>query len=285
VAEILIESASPGLTILIIAGGISVAARIWPMDPRWIAAVNVLVAAAVALALIVFLDRASRRTLTRSAANSPALQGAYGLIEGSIRGVIIAIGVLIFLDSIGISITPILASLGVGSLAVALALQDTLANLFAGFYVIADKPIQIGDLVRLESGQEGYLARLGWRSSKFRTEAGGMVVVPNSKLVSSVIINYSLADAQVAFSVDLKVRADIDADRLEQITMEVARDVMRTVAGAVKDYEPSVRFSTLGAEMGVTVSLRSQPHQNYVVRHEFIKRLEERYLRENVKLV
>src|SRR3989442_14378506 len=128
----------------------------------------------ITLALVLFVDRVTRGVLDRLASESLVLRGARGLIQGSVRGLVIGLGLLIFLDSIGISITPILASLGVGSLAVALALQDTLANLFAGLYMIADKPIEPGHLVRLPGGEEGYVSRAGWPSPRTR--------VPNTSI-------------------------------------------------------------------------------------------------------
>ena len=84
------------------------------------------------------------------------------------RGVVFRIGVLTFLESIGISVGPILATLGIGSLAMALALQETLQNTLSGLFLVVDSPVQVGDHVKLSSGQEGWLTQLGWRSSKFR---------------------------------------------------------------------------------------------------------------------
>ncbi len=95
---------------------------------------------------MVFADRISRGLLARMAVRSPALHGELGLIQGVTRGIIIGLALMVFLDSVGISITPLIASLGIGTAAVALALQDTLANLFAGIYMMAEKPIQAGHL-------------------------------------------------------------------------------------------------------------------------------------------
>ena len=97
----------------------------------------------------------------------------------------LAISLLIILDTFGVSITPILASLGVGSIAVALALQDTLSNVFSGIYILIDKPFQTGDHIRLDSGFEGTVVLIGWRSTQIKTGSNNIVVVPNSKLSSS----------------------------------------------------------------------------------------------------
>src|SRR5690242_4634149 len=147
--DVLIDALSKPLLVIILGSGFLVFDRILPLEPEWDRGFDVLFAFSISLALVLFVDRVTRGALDRLSEGSPVLQGARGLIQGGVRGLVIGIGLLVFLDSIGISITPILASLGVGSLAVALALQDTLANLFAGLYMIADKPIEAGQMIRL----------------------------------------------------------------------------------------------------------------------------------------
>src|SRR5882672_10953023 len=173
--DVLVRALSLPLLIAIAASGLVVFDRILPLSPEWDRAFDVLLAGAIVLALVLFVDRASRGILERLASRTRLLQGAQGLIQGCVRGVIIALGLLVFLDSIGISITPILASLGVGSLAVALALQDTLANFFAGIHMVVDKPIEPGHFVQLQSGETGTVSRIGWRSTWIRTAANDVV--------------------------------------------------------------------------------------------------------------
>src|SRR3989449_18258 len=166
--DILVAALSTPLLITILGSGFLVFDRILPLEPEWDRGFDVLFAFSISLALVLFVDKVTRGVLDRLAAESLILRGARGLIQGSVRGLVIGIGLLIFLDSIGISITPILASLGVGSLAVALALQDTLANLFAGLYMIADKPIEPGHMIRLPGGEEGDVSKIGWRRPSVR---------------------------------------------------------------------------------------------------------------------
>src|SRR5262245_20245552 len=199
--DVLIDALSPPLLILILASGLVLFGRILPLEPEWDRAFDILFEFAVALALVLFADRAVRGVLDRLSAGSPVLQGVSGLLQAGARGLIIGIGLLIFLDSIGISITPILASLGVGSLAVALALQDTLANLFAGLYMIADKPIEPGHMIRLPGGEEGFVTRVGWRSTWIRMPQNNMLIIPNSKLAGAPIINYDLPQPEINVSV------------------------------------------------------------------------------------
>jgi small-conductance mechanosensitive channel len=212
------------------------------------------------------------------------LQAELGLFQGVVRGVIIALGVLAFLNTIGISITPIIASLGIGTVAVALALQETLANLFAGIYMIVEKPIESGHFIKLESGEQGYVTRVGWRSTQIRMLGDTIVVVPNSKLAGSVITNLSLPKEELAVTIDVGVDYGCNLDQVETVTLEVARDVMACVPGTIPGFEPRMRFHSFG-ESSINFTAW-QGAKDYVsglaLKHEFIKRLHSRYGREGI---
>jgi len=112
---------------------------------------------------------------------------------------------MVFLDSVCISITPLIASLSIGTAALVLDLQDILANLFAGIYMLAEKPIEAGHFIKLESNQQGYVEHVGWRSTHIRMLGDTVVVVPNSKLASSVITNFSLPGTQLGITFEVGV--------------------------------------------------------------------------------
>lgn len=114
---------------------------------------NVLCVTLLVLAVILFIDRLSRLSLEHFQAQSSVLKTSGQLIKGTVRIFIFAIGALVILSTLGISITPVIASLGIGSLAVALALQPTLENFFSGLQIVADKPVRVGDFIELESGE------------------------------------------------------------------------------------------------------------------------------------
>ena len=284
--DVLVRALSLPTSIAIAASVLLLLDRILPLSPEWDRGFDVLFAFSVVLALVLFLDRVTSGVLDRLTRDSIVLQGARGLIQGVVRGVIIGLGLLIFLDSLGISITPLLASLGVGSLAVALALQETLANLFAGIYMVVDKPIEPGHLVKLENVEEGTIVRLGWRSTWIRTLANSIVVVPNTKLAGSVITNYSLLDPQVATNVNITLHGDSDLETVERVTLDVAREVMRNVEGGVRGFEPSARLQSFGESgLNLVVVLRAADFPGIArVRHEFIKRLTARYRSEKIQL-
>lgn len=106
-------------------------------------------------------------------------------------------GILIILNTLGISITPLLTAFGLGGLAVALALQDTLSNLFAGFYITVSRQIRVGDFIKLESGEEGYVEDIGWRATRVRMLPNNIVLIPNAKLAQSVITNYYFPEQEL----------------------------------------------------------------------------------------
>jgi small-conductance mechanosensitive channel len=282
--DILVQALSTPLLIAILSSGLLLFGRILPLEPEWDRAFAVLFAFSIVLALVLFADRVTRGALDRLSAGSPVMQGARGLIQAGARGVIIGIGLLIFMDSIGISITPILASLGVGSLAVALALQDTLANLFAGLYMVADKPIEPGHMIRLPGGEEGHVMKIGWRSTWIRQPPNSMLVIPNAKLAGGIIINYDLPQREITVTVPLGVRYDSDLERVEKVTLEVARDVQGNVDGAVPGAEPVVRFLGFGdSSIQFNVALRARDFTGTAeVRHEFVKRLQARFRQEGI---
>lgn len=200
------------------------------------------------------------------------------------RIIIFGIGILIILNSLGISITPILATLGVGGLAVALALQDTLSNLFAGFHIIATRQIRIGDYIKLDTGEEGYVTDITWRTTKVRMLPNNVVLVPNEKLSKAIVINYYLPDKEMAVLVNLGVHYNSDLKKVEKITCEVAKEIMQEIQGGIPEFEPFIRYHTFGDfSINFTVILRAREFvDQYLIKHEFIKRLHERYAKEDI---
>jgi len=206
------------------------------------------------------------------------------LTQNITRVVIFGVGILIILNVLGISITPILATLGVGGLAVALALQDTLSNLFAGFHIIVARQIKVGDYVKLDSGEEGYVTDITWRSTKIRMLPNNVVLVPNEKLAKAVVTNYYLPDKEMAVLVNVGVHYNSDLKKVERITCEVAKEVMQDVQGGVPEFQPFIRYNTFGDfSINFTVILRAKEFvDQYLIKHEFIKRLHQRYAKEGI---
>ncbi|MBI3621834.1 MAG: mechanosensitive ion channel [Nitrospirae bacterium] len=165
-----------------------------------------------------------------------------GLSRAVVNGIILTIGILIVLGTLGVSITPLLTALGVGGLAVALALQDTLGNLFAGMHILVEKTIRVGDFVKLESGEEGYVADIGWRTTRLRLLPNNLVVIPNSKLAQSIVTNYDLPEKRMALLIPISVSYDNDPGRVERMLVEEAVKGSQDIPGLLSEPAPFVRF-------------------------------------------
>jgi len=226
--------------------------------------------------------RAFENYTQRSDINIPAT----GIILGVFKATIIIAGILVILNYLGISIAPLLTALGVGGLALALALKDTLSNLFAGLHIIASKQLRPGDYIKLNSGEEGTVADITWRSTTITSPQHNIIIVPNAHVASATITNYELPDRQMTLSVQLTVPHSADLDRVETISREVAKAVAGELPGAVADEEPSVRFNAFndnGIGLSVTVRIKDSGSL-YIVRHSLIKALQKRYVLEGLSI-
>lgn len=208
------------------------------------------------------------------------------LLNTILNVVIYAMGVLVVLQYYGISIAPILTAMGVGGMAVALALQETLANIFSGLHLILSKQLRLDDYIKLSTGEEGRVTDITWRFTTIVPAGGGnMIVIPNQKIASSNITNYSLPRKDIVISIPVGVAYDSDLDKVERVTLDVAKEVMAQIDKDVK-MEPAVRFHTFGeSSIDFNVVLHSSyfEHQ-FLLKHEFIKALTRRYREEGIEI-
>ncbi|MEK7196979.1 MAG: mechanosensitive ion channel family protein, partial [Nitrospirota bacterium] len=201
-------------------------------------AIHVIVILSITIATANLAGKIFRNYMQKSNLPIPTTGLAYGILKGTI----LALGLLIILSFLGISITPLITALGVGGLAVALALQDTLANLFAGIHILVEKSIRVGDFIRLETGQEGYVEDITWRTTRVKMLPNNMVVIPNNKLAQSIVTNYYLPEKRMSLSIPVSVGYNSDIDKLERILTEEAKKAVEEVSGLLGDPEPVVRF-------------------------------------------
>ncbi len=206
---------------------------------------------------------------------------------GKIVSIIIyVIAIIIILSRLGIEISPLLASLGIAGLAVALALQDSLSNFFSAIYLTVDKPIKIGDYMELENGLGGYVDEIGWRSTKLRTLPNNYVIIPNSKLSQTIFTNYSSPVDEMSIIVKVGVAYSSDLKKVEKVTIETIKKVLQNTEGGVKNFEPFIRYNTFGdssIDFSVILRVRSFVDQ-YLVKHEFVKALHEAYRKNNIEI-
>jgi small-conductance mechanosensitive channel len=201
--------------------------------------------------------------------------------------VVFTIGLLILLNTLGISITPILTALGVGGLAVALALQDTLSNLFAGFYISLQGQVRTGDYVKLDSGEEGYVTDISWRSTALRALANNMIVVPNAKLAQTIVTNYNLPERRMSLLIPVSVSYDCDPELVERVLVEEATLGAAEIPGLLAEPAPFVRFIPGFGDSSLNFTLICQVGEfvdQYLAQHELRKRIFRRFRKEGIEI-
>ena len=227
-------------------------------------------------------------TLIQRASERQALGGPItGLGQAVVRGVVLIVGFLVLLASLGIQITPILTALGVGGLAVALALQDTLSNLFAGAHLLADKPIRVGDYVKVADTVEGYVVDIGWRSTRVRMLQNMVVTIPNKRVAESIITNYDMPDPRLTLLIRVSVDYGSDVELVERLLIEEATGAVGEVAGLMATPSPSARlipgFGDFSLDFTLSCQVASFTDQ-FAVQHELRKRILRRLGVEGIRI-
>ena len=208
------------------------------------------------------------------------------LLNNILIGVIYAMGLLVILQYYGISIAPILTAAGVGGMAVALALQETLANIFSGLHLILSKQLRIGDYIRLNSGEEGRVTDITWRfTTIIPLGASSTIVIPNKTIAGANITNFSLPTQNINISIPVGVAYDSDLAAVERVTIETAKEVLARVDDN-PNANPLVLYTDFGdssINFNVILPSRIFDHQG-MIKHEFIKALTDRYRTEGIDI-
>jgi small-conductance mechanosensitive channel len=229
--------------------------------------------------LQLFLNAWLNRRVERESLREPIRFGSHVIFA--------AFAVMIVLDNLGISLTAVWTTLGVGSVAVALALQDTLSNFFAGVYLRLDNPVRVGDYIKLESGEEGFVMEQGWRSARIRTLPNNVVVVPNAKLASTIVTNFSLPGPEMSLLTSVSVSYDSEPEEVERILVEEATRAAGHVEGLLAEPPAFVRFIPGFGDSSLDFTLICRVAtfvDQYLVQHELRKRIFARLRREGIAI-
>ncbi len=208
------------------------------------------------------------------------------LISKIITVIVYFIAIIVVLDHFNVQITALVATLGLGGLAIGLALKETLSNFFAGIHLISDQPVRVGDYIHVGEEIKGYVQDVGWRSTRIKTLPNNTVILPNAKLAESVIVNNAQPEQEMSLRIPCGVGYGSNLKTVERVTVEVAKKIQKSVPGAVKDFQPFIRYHTFGdSNINFTVIMRVEMYvKKYIVKHEFIKALKERYDKEKIEI-
>lgn len=285
--DILLRSLRRAPTLLFTAAGAYAATRLLPLQPSVEGPLAAAIGVLIIFAFTLIAARAASEGIQRYAMRSGTFLPASSLVTNIAKLIVLLLGLLVILANLGVRIGPVLGALGIGSLAVGLALQPTLANFFAGFQILATRQIRDGDYVRLETGEEGYVVDIRWRNTTIKALwEDHEVIVPNSKLSDSIVLNYSLPTRPMWVRVPVGVSYKSDLEQVERVSLEVAEEVWREFTSAREGDEPILRFDAFG-DSAVTFQMRiliEEFSTQFRVRHEFIKRLHRRYAEEGITI-
>lgn len=216
--------------------------------------------------------------------NNEEYNKSSSLIHILIRISVFAFASVVISNLLDYDIKAILTALGVGGLAIALALQDTLGNLFAGMHMLASKQLKPGDYIKLDSGEEGYVLDINWRNTEIKTLLENVLVIPNSKISSANVTNYFTLQKNLYFHIPVGVHYDSDLEKVERITLETAAEVLKHYDSIPKGFEPKVRFYEFAdSSINFKVWLASDTYESqFLIKHEFVKTLQKNFARENI---
>ena len=196
-----------------------------------------------------------------------------------VRIAVYVIGVLIILDALSISIAPMITALGVGGLAVSLALKDTLSDVFAGLHILLSKKVMVGDFIQIDTGDMGYVKNISWRNTTVMERTNNIIHIPNTRLSSAIIKNFDSGDPSFSIKIPIGVGYSSDLEKVETVTQEVIDHIQTTMEETNNNYEPTMRFQNFGeSSINLMVYFRGNRYgdQNPII-HQFIKLLHKKY--------
>ena len=284
--NLILKSFKKWIIVLIVALGAYIGINRIPLTPKyheWIDksfVIFYIICATLMLSEIVLGMLRFKTSETDSALPSSSI------ISKIAKAIIYGLGLVLILQSVGISVAPILTAMGVGGLAVALALQDTLSNLFAGLQILAAGKINQNDFIRLDNGQEGFVQDISWRITTIKNAANQIIIVPNAKLSNMIATNMLLEKKIFPISIDISIDRGNKLKKVEEITKEIVIETLNEIKGGIMPEEPAVRFIRFGNNsIDLKVSMQVQEHvQQAEATHIFIMKMHERFMKEGIQL-
>jgi|TARA_B100000809_G_scaffold240242_1_gene262399 small-conductance mechanosensitive channel len=274
-------------TIWLVAGGLYLALNVGALDPLLVSTTRSVLMVIVLGSAVIAVMRAVGGAVEVVSARAGGAIKSPTLVVNLARISVGVLGLFIILQNLGIDITALITALGIGGIAIALALQDTLGNLFAGVQIILSKQVRQGNYIRLTSGEEGWVTDVKGRNTTIQTfPDGNLVTVPNSLLASSIVKNFSMPRKALWVTLEVGVSYDSDLEHVEVVALEVAKEVLGEVDGGVPGEDPIVRYHTFG-DSSINFDVRMMVREfesQFPVKHEFIKRLHQRFNDEGIEI-
>ncbi len=286
VDDILIKCTKGPIVFIFLLVGVVLALKMMSLPSYITGYIDAVFFAAMVLAVSYAVAKFLRSLIIHYSRGKEGMKSVVPILQRLMQFTVYIIAFMLILDHFNVSITPLITTLGIAGIAVAFALQDTLSNFFAGVYIMADRPIRIGDFIKLESGEEGTVVDIGWRSARIQVFENYTVVIPNSRLANSVLINYYIPSKGTNLFIPVSVSYDSDLEHVERVLLEIGEEYIKREDACQKDYKPFVRFREFG-DSGITVDLAirlTEYTEKWRVQHEVIKEIHKRFAEEGIEI-
>lgn len=247
--DLIVQKSSKPLTFIMFLFGINIALKELPLTTTLLEDISKIVSSFIILAIAylvyVVVDLVVIRAWKRFArkTKSDIDDSLVNLVHGIMKVILVIFSLLYLLDFWGIAITPFLAGIGIGGIAIAFALQSSLSNIFGGVSIIMDKSAKVGDLVYLDDGvTKGKIMSIGLRSTRIQTFDNEVVIVPNGVMANSKIQNIALPEPKVRVVIPFGVAYGSDIEKVKKVVLSE----IKKVKNLISDPEPSVKFLEMG---------------------------------------
>jgi small-conductance mechanosensitive channel len=282
----LVELSERLLTPALAIGVVAAAVNLFPISDKLMRVLNRLFYVAILVLGIYCLTKVALILLDQWLDKDESRRSLREPTEFAVHVAFAAFGTMILLENLGISLTSVWTTLGVGSVAVALALQDTLSNFFAGVYLRIDRPVSLGDYIKLQSGEEGYVEERGWRSTRIKALSNHIIVIPNARLATTILTNFSLPNPRMSLSIPVSVNLNSDPQHVEEVLVDETAKLAGKFPGMPADAAPSAMlipgFGPNSLDFTVSCTVENYVDQ-YSVQHELRKRIFRRLRAEKIE--
>ena len=198
---------------------------------------------------------------------------------------IVSFGALFVFQAIGVQISPLLAGLGIGGLAVALAIQPHLSNVIASSFMLSDSSVRVGDLIEIEGGIFGTVDDIGWRATRVRTFDNNIVMIPNATLSNSTVTNFDSTDRAADARLMVGVAYEVDLEHVESVCQSILKEIQEDFPDiTVSGRDPVVLFTAFGdSNIDILLKIRAKTlADSYTIKHELVKRTHGRFNKEGI---
>lgn len=284
--DIVLKSLEPYIVIWFFLASLSLVAHDFPIRDSYSLYISKILTIVLIGSISVVISRISVGLFDIWAKNQARGFPSTTMFTNFVAITIYIIGLLIILDALDVSIAPMLTALGIGGLAISLALKDTLSDVFAGLHILLSKKVQPGDFIQLDTGEMGYVENISWRNTTLMERTNNVIHIPNTKLSSAIVKNYDSGDPSFSVKIPIGISYDSDLNVIEKITNEVINDVQNSLDQTNKNYNPAMVFKSFGdSSINIMIYFRGNKYgdQNPII-HSFMKKIHKRYSEEGIEI-